>query len=86
MIEHLSNYYDLDKDVTIKVRDYLVANNTSQEKFNTEDEDKFLSKISEDLREDITNETNTKLIRKSLFFICGWTKNFRNVLAKKLMK
>lgn len=45
-----------------------------------------MNKLNENLRQAITNETNTKLIDKSIFFLCNWTKDFRREIAEYIVK
>lgn len=53
---------------------------------NLEEEDLFLRKLNDDLRADIDSYHKLETVKNSIFFICHWSKKFKQRVAINLIK
>ena len=79
------------QELTRRVRAYVINNQIASNRFNCEEEDSFMKKLSDDVRQcilfsisEVSTFNRVQLVKKSMFFLCNWTKRFRNLIATKL--
>ena len=91
--EKLSENYQLPEELSQKLTSFVVNNQIANNRFNVEEEDSFLMKLNDDIRQgmlsfylEVTYYNNFQLIKKNVFFLCHWTKNFQHSIARKIIR
>jgi hypothetical protein len=75
------------------VRNYIINHQLANEELNINEENHFLMKLNEELRNgkirdylEVKHANHLQIIKTSLFFLCNWSKKMQSELSKKLEK
>ena len=82
----MTKYYDLDKSLAEKAKNFLICQKNEKISLTPEEEETTLSKLQDDLRQEISNENSLRILKSSLFYVCNWSKRFQSEVAKKVHK
>jgi hypothetical protein len=71
--DKLCKYFSVNTDLSYRMKNFLSDNYKVDKSFSLAEEAKIMEKLNPVLRNEILKETNSKVIRKSLFFLMNFT-------------
>ena len=78
--------FNISSDLAYRVKNYLSNNHKVDRSFSLQEEAQVIDKLNPMLRNEIIKDTNSKVIRKSLFFLTHFTWNAQIRISLKLLK
>jgi hypothetical protein len=84
--DKISRCFAVKDDLTYRLKSFLRNNYKVDSSFSIAEEMKLLEKLNPVLRKELLEETNTKVIKKSIFFLTHFSKMILNKLSVRLTK
>jgi hypothetical protein len=69
-----------------RMRNYLINHSLNTHEVNLKEEELFLRRLNDELRADIDSYHKLETVKTSIFFICHWSKKFKQRVARDLVK
>jgi hypothetical protein len=84
--EKVVDTYGLPEDIATRMRNYLIDNTLDAHELDRKEEENVLCRLNEDIRADIDSYHKLETVKRSIFFICQWSKKFKQRVAEGLVK